>query len=256
MAAIAPPSLNTPNRIERLTLAVLLIAFVTYGIAQAPLYCLWCLLCFSAAAFVATQLRESDDPSPWEPLLTAALAVMMLFIGPEWCPMLQYPSVEVETSAIFISQLIWAHRRYPNTFSRSTRLPRLDSTVFGLAAGFALGVFFTVVAAVIITIGVLRSENVLEGTMSPLMLFCSYLAGGSVAGTTIGCLWSMNRWPLGVALHGVLGAFFMYGAVGVGMDGFTTETLETAVGIALFAGPAFGLSLRLRGLREEWFPRP
>jgi len=141
---------------------------------------------------------------------------------------------------------LWALGRWPDGVREVHGVPFLanvgKSLRVSLPLAIVLGVFVTVMQLLRRMIG--YENHAVELNQIPV-LAASYLVAAVAAGTVIGFLRTLTRWPLGLMLMGIVGALLVYGLVGfvLGAGGMIEAgggvLAGVALAIAISAGPAF-----------------
>jgi hypothetical protein len=219
-----------------------------------PLYwplVLTALILWGALAAMAHRLGPAKDASYYEPGIVTFVCTIPIVAALLALPAASGVDILVAIPfvlALWLGQAVWAILRYPTPQARWAAQSGtwLGNAFRGLAWGAAAAVVYSIIALLLFALGEARGEAPPAHFPSLSSIVVSYAAGFLAAGTLVGLLRPLARFPLGAMLLGALGALCVYGAVGVPVLGFPLRPAHFLLGLAaaLFVGPAFGLGFR------------
>ncbi|MFN2397639.1 MAG: hypothetical protein ABR543_03180 [Gemmatimonadaceae bacterium] len=143
-------------------------------------------------------------------------------------------------------QTLWALHRYPPLVERDNRLlfSRISATV---GIGLLIALVLTLVVLAIFLISLAADDEMRRlGPSAFVRIAAGYFAGALLAGTLVGVLRPLTRWPTGTIALGVLGGAIVYGAVGPAVqfielsEGKPLMSFAEQIAIALACGVMVG----------------
>lgn len=210
------------------------------------------VLLWGTMAAIAWRLGPARPAGYYEPLVVMFACIIPVVVGLVVSGAREFDLLVVIPIALvlWLGQAMWALLRYPTlpTTQSAARQTWLANARWGLAWGAAAAAIYAIIAAGLFGLGALSGESPPADYPSLPAIVVSYFVGFLATGLLVGLLRPLARFSLGTMLLGTLGAFCVYGAVGVPMLGFPLrwEHLFLGLAMALLVGPAFGLGIRTR----------